>query len=57
MFLADLTVALRAWPTDTWTKLGVDPQQVAQAVIGYWQAGEVTGPQPDDDRSYPSASA
>ena len=48
VFPADLAVELRAWPTDTWTKLGVDPDQVAQAVIGCWQAGEVTGLQVDD---------
>jgi hypothetical protein len=43
VFVADLTVELRAWPDDTWTKLGVDPDQVAQAIIGRWQDGEVTG--------------
>jgi hypothetical protein len=43
VFLADLAVELRAWPFDTWTAVGVDPDQVAQAVIGCWQAGEVTG--------------
>jgi hypothetical protein len=48
MFLADLTVELRAWPKDTWTAVGVDPDQVAQAVIGCWQDGEVTGLQVDD---------
>jgi hypothetical protein len=48
VFVADLAVELRAWPTDTWTKLGVDPDQVTQAVIGCWQAGEVTGLQVDD---------
>jgi hypothetical protein len=48
VFLADLVVELRAWPKDTWTKLGVDAEQVAQAVIGCWQAGEVTGLQVDD---------
>jgi hypothetical protein len=26
VFLADLAVELRAWPQDTWTKLGVDPK-------------------------------
>jgi hypothetical protein len=46
--VADLTCELRAWPTDTWAKLGVDPEQVAQAVIGCWQDGEVTGLQLDD---------
>jgi hypothetical protein len=48
VFMADLTGALRAWPNDTWTKLGVDPDQVAQAVIRCWQDGEVTGLQVDD---------
>jgi hypothetical protein len=48
VFVADLTCELRAWPTDTWAKLGVDPEQVAQAVIGCWQDGEVTGLQLDD---------
>ena len=48
VFVADLTGELRAWPTDTWTKLGVDPEQVAQAVIGCWRDGEVTGLQVDD---------
>jgi hypothetical protein len=48
VFLADLTGELRAWPNDTWAKLGVDPDQVAQAVFGCWQDGEVTGLQIDD---------
>jgi hypothetical protein len=48
VFLADLTAELRAWPQDTWRRVGVDPDQVAQAVIGCWQAGEVTGLQVDD---------
>jgi hypothetical protein len=26
----------------------VDPEQITQAVVGYWQAGEVTGLQVDD---------
>jgi hypothetical protein len=30
VFVADLTCELRAWPTDTWAKVGVDPEQVAQ---------------------------
>jgi hypothetical protein len=46
--VADLTGELRAWPTDTWAKLGVDPDQVAQAVIGCWRDGEVAGLQVDD---------
>jgi hypothetical protein len=48
VFVADLTGELRAWPHDTWAKLGVDPDQVARAVIGCWQDGEVTGLQVDD---------
>jgi hypothetical protein len=48
VFVADLTVELRAWPADTWAKVGVDPDQVAQAVIGCWRDGEVTGLQVDD---------
>jgi hypothetical protein len=48
VFVADLTGELRAWPHDTWAKLGVDPDQVAQAVIGCWQDGEVSGLQVDD---------
>ena len=48
VFVADLTGELRAWPTDTWAKLGVDPDQVTRAVIGCWQDGEVTGLQVDD---------
>jgi hypothetical protein len=48
VFLADLAVELRAWPQATWTAVGVDPDQVTQAVIGCWQDGEVTGLQVDD---------
>jgi hypothetical protein len=48
VFVADLTGELRAWPQDTWTAVGVDPEQVAQAVIGCWRDGEVTGLQVDD---------
>jgi hypothetical protein len=47
-FLADLTCELHAWPQDTWAKLGVDPDRVAQAVVGCWRDGEVTGLQVDD---------
>jgi hypothetical protein len=48
VFVADLTGELRAWPHDTWAKVGVDPEQVAQAVISCWWDGEVTGLQIDD---------
>lgn len=33
VFLADLTVELRAWPYGTWSRLGVDPQAAASAVV------------------------
>jgi hypothetical protein len=43
VFLADLTVELRAWPRDTWAALGVDLDQVASALVGCWQRGDVRG--------------
>jgi hypothetical protein len=43
VFLADLTVELRAWPIDTWAKLRVDPQAVARAVIVAWCEGRLSG--------------
>jgi hypothetical protein len=43
VFLADLTVELRAWPTDTWSKVGVDPQVAAHAVVAGWQRGDLPG--------------
>jgi hypothetical protein len=43
VFVADLTVELRAWPTDTWSKAGVDPQAVAGAVVAGWQRGDLLG--------------
>jgi hypothetical protein len=48
VFVADLTCELRAWPQDTWAKIGVDPDQAAQAVISCWRDGEATGLQVDD---------
>jgi hypothetical protein len=48
VFVVDLSCELRAWPQDTWTAVGVDPDQVARAVISCWQDGEVTGLQLDD---------
>jgi len=48
VFVADLTCELRVWPQDTWAKVGVDPDQVAQAVVGCWRDGQVTGLQVDD---------
>jgi hypothetical protein len=43
VFIADLTVELRAWPTDTWAKLGIDPQAAAGAVIAAWRRGDLNG--------------
>jgi hypothetical protein len=43
VFLADLAVELRAWPADTWNKVGVDPQAAARAVVAGWQRGDLLG--------------
>jgi hypothetical protein len=43
VFLPDLTVELRAWPTDTWAKVGIDPQAAAAAVVAGWQRGDLPG--------------
>jgi hypothetical protein len=43
VFLADLTVELRAWPRDTWAKAGVDPQAAADAVVAAWRRGDLPG--------------
>jgi hypothetical protein len=43
VFLADLTMELRAWPTDTWAKAGVDPQAAANAVVAGWRSGHLKG--------------
>jgi hypothetical protein len=43
VFLADLTVELHAWPTDTWAKLDVDPLAAAGAVIAAWRGGHLRG--------------
>jgi hypothetical protein len=43
VFLADLTVELRAWPADTWAKVGVDPQAAARAVVAGWRRGDLLG--------------
>jgi hypothetical protein len=43
VFLADLTVELRAWPRDTWTKVGVDPQATAAAVCAGGRRGDLPG--------------
>jgi hypothetical protein len=43
VFVPDLTVELRAWPTDTWAKVGVDPQAAVRAVISGWERGDLPG--------------
>jgi hypothetical protein len=43
VFLGDLTVELRAWPADTWAKVGVDPQAAAGAVVAGWRRGDLLG--------------
>jgi hypothetical protein len=43
VFVADLTVELRAWPHETWASLDVDPQATAGAVIAAWRRGDLTG--------------
>jgi hypothetical protein len=43
VFVADLTVELRAWPADTWAKVGIDPQAAAGAVVAAWQRGDLLG--------------
>jgi hypothetical protein len=43
VFLADLTVELRAWPADTWSKVGIDPQAAAGALVAGWRRGDLLG--------------
>jgi hypothetical protein len=43
VFLADLTVELHAWPADTWSKIGVDPQAATRAVVAGWRRGDLMG--------------
>jgi hypothetical protein len=43
VFVADLTVELRAWPTDTWSKVGINPQAAADAVVVGWQCSDLLG--------------
>jgi hypothetical protein len=43
LFLADLTMGLRAWPAGTWRSLGVDPQAAASAVLASWHRGHLKG--------------
>jgi hypothetical protein len=43
VFLADLTVELRAWPEQTWTAVGVSPEAALLAVVDGWRAGHIKG--------------
>jgi hypothetical protein len=43
VFLADLTVELRAWPQQTWTAVGVSPEAALLAVVDCWRAGQLKG--------------
>jgi hypothetical protein len=47
VFLVELAVELRAWPVESFARLGVDPGAVEQALIGCWQQGLVKGLQFD----------
>jgi hypothetical protein len=43
VFLADLTVELRAWPQQTWTAVGISPEAALLAVVDRWRADHVKG--------------
>ena len=43
VFLTDLAVELRAWPSGTWATLDLDPQATADAIIAGWRGGHVKG--------------
>ncbi len=43
VFLADLTVELRAWPQQSWIAVGISPEAVLLAVVDRWRAGHVKG--------------
>ena len=43
VFLADLTVELRAWPQQTWTQVGISPEAALLAVVDCWRAGHLKG--------------
>jgi hypothetical protein len=43
VFLADLTVELRAWPQQTWTAVAISPEGALLAVVDRWRAGHVKG--------------
>jgi hypothetical protein len=43
VFLADLSVELRAWPQQTWTAVGISPEVALLAMVDSWRAGHVKG--------------
>ena len=43
IFPGDLTAELRAWPAERWAALSVDLDQVAAALTGCWQRGDLHG--------------
>jgi hypothetical protein len=43
VFLADLTVELRAWPQQRWTTVGISPEVALLAVVDRWRAGHIKG--------------
>jgi len=43
VFLADLTVELRAWPQQTWTAVGISPEAALLALVDRWWTGHIKG--------------
>jgi hypothetical protein len=43
VFLADLTVEVRAWPQQTWAAVGVSPEAALLAVVDGWRGGHIRG--------------
>jgi len=43
VFLADLTVELRAWPQQSWSAVGISPEAALLPVVDCWRAGHVKG--------------
>jgi hypothetical protein len=43
VFLADLTVELRAWPKETWVAVGVSPEVALLVLVDRWRAGHLKG--------------
>jgi hypothetical protein len=41
VFLADLTIELRARPQQTWTAVGISPEAALLAVVDRWRGGHV----------------